>query len=76
MRGNLTGSEPAEDTWGRTGLRAEPTLTAHDEHVLTDHHGSGGESKICGTRSNFEQLLKSLTTSYVGTAMQPCVTLH
>lgn len=31
---NLSGSEPAEGSQGRTGVRAECILTAHDERVL------------------------------------------
>lgn len=38
MRSNLSGPEPAENTLGRTGLRAECILTAHDEHVLLLEH--------------------------------------
>lgn len=40
MRSNLSGSEPAENTLGRTGLTAECILAAHDEHVLLLEHVS------------------------------------
>lgn len=39
---NLSGSEPAEQSRGRTGVRAECILTAHDEHVpLLERKGTG-----------------------------------